>query len=43
MGLSKIQNLVHKYGTTNAQFPIKVDGAQSSIKISPIPPKNINN
>jgi hypothetical protein len=43
MGLSKIINLVHKYGATNAQFPIKVDGAQSSVKRSLIPLKDINN
>jgi hypothetical protein len=42
MGLSKIRNLAHKYGTTNAQFPIKTDGAQSSIIRSPIPLKDIN-
>jgi hypothetical protein len=27
MGLLKIQNLEHKYRTTKAQFPRKVDGA----------------
>jgi hypothetical protein len=42
MGLSKIQNLEHKYKTTKTQFPKKTDGAQSSIERRPIPPKDIN-
>jgi hypothetical protein len=32
MGLLKIWNLKHKYTTTKTQFPIKVNGAQFSIK-----------
>jgi len=41
MGLLKIQNLKHIYRATKAQFPRKVDGAQSSIDKRPIPPKKI--
>jgi hypothetical protein len=37
MGLSKIQNLEHKYGATKTQLPKKINGAQSSIKRKPIP------
>jgi hypothetical protein len=40
-GLSKIQNLKHKYGTTKAQLPKKENGVQSSIEKRPIPPKDI--
>jgi hypothetical protein len=43
MALSKIQNFEHKYGTTKAQFPRKVNGAQTSIKKKSIPPKDIGN
>jgi hypothetical protein len=43
MNLSKIWNLEHKYRTTRAQLPKKVDGAQSSLEKRPIPPKDINN
>jgi hypothetical protein len=42
MGLSKIQNLEHKYGTTRAQFPIKAYGPQSSTEKRHIPLKDIN-
>jgi hypothetical protein len=42
MGLSKIQNIEHKYGTTRAQFPKKADGAQSFIERRHIPQKDIN-
>jgi hypothetical protein len=41
-GLSKIRNLKHKYETTKAQFPRKMDGAQSSIKRGPLPSKDMN-
>jgi hypothetical protein len=43
MGLLKIQNLEHKYRVTKAKLPRKIDGAQSSIGIKPIPPKDIDN
>ncbi len=39
--LLKIQNLKHKYGAANVQFPKKVNGEQFSIKIRFIPPKDI--
>jgi hypothetical protein len=39
--VSKIRNLKHKYETIRAQFPRKIDGAQSSIERRPIPPKDI--
>ncbi len=42
MGLSKIQNLEHKYRATKSQLPKKTDGAQSSIEKRPIPPKDIS-
>jgi hypothetical protein len=42
MGLSKIQNLGHKYGTTKTQLPKKENGAQSFIGRKPIPPKDIS-
>jgi hypothetical protein len=41
MGLLKIQNVEHKYGTTKTQLPRKIDGAQSSIERRPIPLKDI--
>ncbi len=42
MGLSKILNLEHKYGTTKAQLLRKANGAQSSIKKRSIPPKDMS-
>jgi len=42
MGLSKIQNLEHKYKATRAQVFRKIDGALSSIERRPIPPKDID-
>jgi hypothetical protein len=42
MGLSEIQNLEDKYGTTKTQFPRKANGAQSFIDKRHIPPKVIN-
>jgi len=42
MGLSKIQNIEHKYKAAKGQLPRKVDGAQSSIERRPIPPKDIS-
>jgi hypothetical protein len=42
MGLSKIQNLEHKYKATKSQLPKKTDGAQSSIEKRPITPKDIS-
>jgi hypothetical protein len=41
MDLSKIRNLKHKYKATKAQLPKKANGAHSSIKKMPIPPKDI--
>jgi hypothetical protein len=41
MGLSKIQNLEHRYEATKAQLPRKAYGAQSFINKKPIPPKEI--
>jgi hypothetical protein len=41
MGISKIRNLEHKYGTTITQLPRKVDGAQSSIERKLIPVKDV--
>jgi hypothetical protein len=41
MGLSKIQNLEDRYGTTKAQLPRKVSGAQSFISKKHTPPKAI--
>jgi hypothetical protein len=38
----KLRNLDHKYGAIRAKLPKKVDGAQSSINIRPIPPKDIS-
>jgi hypothetical protein len=44
MGLSKIQNLEHKYKSIRTQFPKKKkDEAQSSIKRKPISTKDISN
>jgi hypothetical protein len=43
MGLSKIQNLEHKYGATITQFPKKTNGAQSSIEKKRTPPNDIDN
>jgi hypothetical protein len=43
IGLLKIQNLKHKYETTKAWLPRKIDGAYSSIERRPIPPKDIGN
>jgi hypothetical protein len=37
MGLSKIQNLKHKYKITKTQLPRKLDCAQSSIERRSIP------
>jgi hypothetical protein len=42
-GLSKIRNLEYKYRITKTQLPKKIDGAQSSVKRRPIPPKDIGN
>jgi hypothetical protein len=42
MGLSKIQNLEHKYKVTKTQLLTKIDGAQYSINKRPIPPKEID-
>jgi hypothetical protein len=42
MGLSKIENLEHKYEASKTQFLEKIDGPQSSIVKRPIPPKEIN-
>jgi len=42
MGLSKVQNLEHKYRVIKAKLLRKADGAQSSIGIKPIPPKDID-
>jgi hypothetical protein len=39
MGLLKIRNLKHKYGTIKTQFPRKTYGAQSSIKRRLISPR----
>jgi hypothetical protein len=41
MSLLKIWNLEHKYETTKAQLPKKVDGAQSSIERRLVPQKDI--
>jgi len=43
MGLSKIQNLNHKYEATKIEPLTKKNGAQSSIDKKHVPPKDINN
>jgi hypothetical protein len=42
MGLSKIQNLKHKYGATKAQLPKKTNRAQSSIERRHVPSKDVD-
>jgi hypothetical protein len=42
MGLSKIQNLKHKYRATKAQFLKKENGAHSFIERRPTPSNDVD-